>query len=81
MNTLTAEQRTLSAIAVVANVDIKDFGMDDDLVEGLGLDSLDMVELVMSVEEAFGIEIPDDAAEKWKTVKDVTGYVAGLGIQ
>jgi len=44
-------------------------------VDDLGADSLDTVELVMAFEEAFGVEIPDDAAEKITTVKDAINYV------
>jgi len=43
--------------------------------EDLGADSLDTVELVMALEEEFGIEIPDEDAEKAKTVGDVTSYI------
>jgi acyl carrier protein len=43
--------------------------------EDLGADSLDVVELVMQFEEAFDIEIPDEEAEKIKTVKDATDYI------
>src|SRR6202044_2742284 len=43
--------------------------------EDLGADSLDVVELVMQFEEAFDIEIPDEDAEKIKTVKDATEYI------
>ncbi|MFH0809847.1 MAG: acyl carrier protein [Pseudomonadota bacterium] len=43
--------------------------------EDLGADSLDLVELVMAMEEEFGIEIPDDDAEKIRTVHDATAYV------
>ena len=44
-------------------------------MEDLGADSLDTVELTMSLEDEFGIEIPDEDAEKVKTVKDVIEYV------
>jgi acyl carrier protein len=44
-------------------------------VEDLGADSLDTVELVMAFEEEFGVEIPDDAAEKITTVKDAIDYI------
>ncbi len=44
-------------------------------VEDLGADSLDVVELVMALEEKFDIEIPDDEAEKIRTVKDVVNYI------
>lgn len=46
-------------------------------VDDLGADSLDTVELVMALEEAFGMEIPDEEAEKIKTVGDTISYVMG----
>ncbi len=48
---------------------------DSKFVEDLGADSLDVVELVMALEEKFDIEIPDDEAEKIRTVKDVVDYI------
>jgi acyl carrier protein len=44
-------------------------------IDDLGADSLDTVELVMAFEEAFGVEIPEDAAEKISTVKDAIDYI------
>ena len=44
-------------------------------IDDLGADSLDIVELVMAFEEEFGVEIPDDAAEKISTVKDAIDYI------
>ncbi|MRI84037.1 MAG: acyl carrier protein [Nitratiruptor sp.] len=44
-------------------------------VEDLGADSLDVVELVMALEETFGIEIPDEDAEKIQTVADAVKYI------
>ena len=44
-------------------------------IDDLGADSLDNVELVMAFEEEFGVEIPDDAAEKITTVGDATKYI------
>ena len=44
-------------------------------VDDLGADSLDTVELVMALEEEFGIEIPDEDAEKITRVKEATGYI------
>jgi acyl carrier protein len=48
-------------------------------VDDLGADSLDTIELVMAFEEAFGIEIPDEDAEKIKTVKDAINYIQSHG--
>ncbi len=46
-------------------------------VDDLGADSLDIVELIMAFEEEFNIEIPDEKAEKIKTVEDVVKYIDG----
>ena len=46
-------------------------------VDDLGADSLDIVELIMRFEDEFGIEIPDEKAEKIKTVSDVVKYIDG----
>lgn len=45
------------------------------IIDGLGADSLDTIELVMTFEEEFGCEIPDDAAEKILSVKDAIDYI------
>ena len=46
------------------------------IIDDLGADSLDTVELVMAFEEEFGCEIPDDAAEKIVTVKDAIDFIS-----
>ena len=48
---------------------------DAKFIEDLGADSLDTVELVMAFEEKFSIEVPDEEAEKLKSVKDVVEYI------
>jgi acyl carrier protein len=48
---------------------------DASFIDDLGADSLDTVELVMAFEEEFGVEIPDDAAEKITTVSDAITYI------
>ncbi len=48
-------------------------------IDDLGADSLDTVELVMAFEEEFGVEIPDDAAEKILTVKDAIDFIQAHG--
>ena len=48
---------------------------DASFIDDLGADSLDIVELVIAFEEEFGVEIPDDAAEKISTVNDAIEYI------
>ena len=52
-----------------------DVTIDSTFIDDLGADSLDIVELIMAFEEEFDIEIPDDAAEKIKTVKNAVDYI------
>ena len=66
----------------VKQIIVEQLGVDESQVEpsasfvdDLGADSLDIVELVMAFEEAFDLDIPDDEAEKIKTVKDAIDYI------
>ena len=52
--------------------------MESNIIEDLGADSLDVVELVMALKEKFDVEIPDSDAEKLKTIADVVSFVEGL---
>jgi acyl carrier protein len=68
--------------AKVKDIIINELGVDAEkvtrsasFVEDLGADSLDTVELVMAFEEEFGMEIPDEAAEKLQTVGDAVDYI------
>ncbi|MBQ7283522.1 MAG: acyl carrier protein [Oscillospiraceae bacterium] len=49
--------------------------MDSNLVDDFDADSLDLVDLVMSIEDEFNIEVPEDAVEKMKTVGDVVNFI------
>jgi acyl carrier protein len=67
----------------VKKIVIEHLGVDEDkvtdnasFIDDLGADSLDTVELVMAFEEEFGVEIPDDAAEKIQTVKDAISFIS-----
>jgi acyl carrier protein len=57
------------------SVDEKDVKEAASFIDDLGADSLDTVELVMALEEEFGIEIPDEEAEKIATVGDAVKYI------
>ena len=56
-------------------VDQAEVTIDSTFIDDLGADSLDIVELIMAFEEEFNVEIPDDVAEKIKTVKDTVEYI------
>ncbi|KXB94015.1 acyl carrier protein [Veillonellaceae bacterium DNF00626] len=62
-------------VADQLSVNEADVQIDSTFIDDLGADSLDIVELIMAFEEEFEIEIPDDAAEKIKTVKDAVDYI------
>ncbi|CAJ99570.1 acyl carrier protein [Helicobacter acinonychis] len=57
------------------NVDAAQVTLEAEFVKDLGADSLDVVELIMALEEKFGIEIPDEQAEKIVNVGDVVKYI------
>ncbi len=56
-------------------VEEEDITMEASFIDDLGADSLDIVELIMALEEEFGLEIPDNEAEKITTVSDVVEYI------
>jgi acyl carrier protein len=69
------EDRVKKIIVEQLGVDDEDVTADATFVDDLGADSLDTVELVMAFEEEFGIEIPDEDAEKILTVQNVMDYI------
>jgi acyl carrier protein len=74
--TRTAEEiRIIDIVANQLGVDKEMVTPEANIVDDLGADSLDVVELVMALEEAFDTEIPDEDAEKIRTVKDVFDYM------
>jgi len=72
----------MSTFDKVKEVIVNNLGVSEDqitedasFIEDLGADSLDIVELVMAFEDEFGLEIPDEDAEKLKTVGDAVKYI------
>jgi acyl carrier protein len=68
MNTVIAESLGVSSSEVK---------LESSFIDDLGADSLDIVELVMQIEKEFGIDIPDEDAEKISTVQDAIDYILG----
>ena len=69
------EQKVKEIVADRLGVDPDEVTPEASFIEDLGADSLDTVELVMALEEEFGIEIPDEGAEKIQTVGDAIEYI------
>ena len=72
---MNIEQKVKDIIVQQLGVESEKVKLEASFVEDLGADSLDTVELVMAFEEEFGIEIPDEDAEKIKTVGEAVNYI------
>ena len=72
---MDVEAKVKEIIVQQLGVDAEKVTADASFVDDLGADSLDVVELVMAFEEEFGVEIPDEAAEKIATVKDAIEFL------
>ena len=72
MKEMVADQLNVDAAEITAETSFKD---------DLGADSLDLFEMVMAMEEEFGIEIPSEDLEKIATVKDLEEYLKAKGIE
>jgi acyl carrier protein len=77
---------TMAIHPKVKDIIVEQLGVDPEkvkpeasFIDDLGADSLDIVELVMAMEEEFDLEIPDEDAEKLKTVQDVASYLEKKG--
>ena len=72
---MSMQEKVRSIIAEQLGVKPEEVTPEAKFIEDLGADSLDTVELVMALEEEFGLEIPDEEAEKLVTVGDATKYI------
>jgi acyl carrier protein len=70
-----SEDRVKEIVAKELEVGVQQLTLEAKFIEDLGADSLDIVELVMALEEEFGLDIPDEDAEKMKTVGDAMNYL------
>ncbi|MFW5960532.1 MAG: acyl carrier protein [Chitinivibrionales bacterium] len=72
---MSDEAKLKEIIAEELSVDAEKVTPEASFVDDLGADSLDQVELIMKLEDEFSVEIPDEDAEKLKTVKDALDYL------
>jgi acyl carrier protein len=72
---MSLEARVTDLIVEQLGVSKEGAVLNASFIDDLGADSLDIVELVMTLEETFDIEIPDDDAEKMQTISDAIGYL------
>ena len=73
---MSVDERVKALIVEQLGVDADEVTPEASFQEDLGADSLDTVELIMAFEEEFGVEIPDEDAEKIRKVKDAVDYIA-----
>ena len=72
------EQKVITLIANQLNLPVEKVELNSLVVEDLGADSLDIVEMLMTLEEEFGVTLSDEQAGKLKTVKDICDAIAAL---
>ena len=77
MDRIAIVERVRSILAHQLGLEREEMAPESSLLHDLGADSLDVVELVMLLEETFGIEVPDVEVEGMRTVADVERYVVG----
>ncbi|MDD4243794.1 MAG: acyl carrier protein [Bacilli bacterium] len=68
-------EKVRNIIAKELDVDVDKITMDTHIIDELGADSLDAVELIMSIEDEFGIQVDDESAQKVKRVSDLVYYI------
>jgi len=76
---MSLQPKVMKIIEEQLGVDPERVKAESSFIDDLGADSLDIVELVMAMEEEFEIEIPDEDAEKLRTVQDVMKYLETKG--
>ena len=75
---MTTFDKVKAIVVEQLGVDEAEVKIDSTFIDDLGADSLDIVELIMAFEEEFNVEIPDDVAEKIKSVKDTVEYIDSI---
>ncbi len=77
---MTLEERVIKVVMEQLDVTKEECVPEASFIDDLGADSLDLVELIMEMEEAFGIEIADEELEKIRTIKDILEFLKNKGV-
>jgi acyl carrier protein len=77
---MTLEEKVIKLVMEQLDVTREECVLEASFIDDLGADSLDLVELIMEMEEVFGVEIADEELEKIRTVKDVIEFLKSKGI-
>lgn len=72
---MSLEDKVIKLVSEVTKSDAANISAGTSLIDDLNLDSLDMAEMMMKMEDEFGIEIPEDETENLKTIGDVTSFL------
>ena len=72
---MEVQEKVIKIVSEATKVDSASIKTETNFIDDLNLDSLDMVEMMMKMEEEFGVEIPEDKTEDLKTIGDVTNYL------
>ena len=78
---MTLEEKVIEIIVEQLDVTREECVLEASFIEDLGADSLDLVELIMEMEENFGIQIADDELERIRTVQDVVDFLKAKGVK
>lgn len=77
---MSLEEKVIKLVMEQLDVTKEECVLEASFIDDLGADSLDLVELIMEMEEAFGVEIADEELEKIRTIKDVIEFLTKKGI-
>jgi|TARA_B100001964_G_scaffold199787_1_gene226319 acyl carrier protein len=77
---MSIQSRIISLTATQLDLGEDEISLDSNFMKDLGADSLDTVELILNIEDEFGIEIPDNEIEEMHTVKSMLNYLTSVGI-
>jgi acyl carrier protein len=78
---MTLEEKVIKLVMEQLDVTRDECVLEASFIDDLGADSLDLVELIMEMEEVFGLEIEDEELEKIRTIKDVVDFLKTKGVK